>query len=560
MSFYDDASLVFLPSGGAGKDGKAYSMKPTDGNGDFTFSRGSNLTATRVDSNGLIEKGRENLLLQSNQFDTTWVTSNTSVTSGQSGYDGSSDAWLLNSTTTGSPRIQQIVSSSGVSTYSVYAKAATDDFVQLRAFMSPSGDASIWIDLSNGVIVNSSGAAKVTSNIESIGSGWYRCSLTFNGTLSHLRIYPASAFGTYSTSGNGVYIQDAQLEQGLVATEPIESGATTGLAGILEDSPRFDYSGGASCPSLLLEPQRTNLVGYSEYYNDWDKNSGTTLTANNAISPDGNQNATLVECPLTGGRVGYDVALTSGTTYTFSIYLKNNGGDTSISIGSHGTAQLETITINNDWNRYSTTFTATSTITSNIRFVSSGSNINMYAFGAQLEEGSYPTSYIPNHSGGSVTRNGDVNTLLNQSGVIGQTEGTIYVNWIATEHSSNSQIFDIGNGNVDRITLIHNSNNSLRVLVRTNNTSIIDYTESSAIVGGNTYKAAFSYSDSSGYAFYLNGSKLTDGTDIVDFSTSVDDIYMNSTFTDSNKEKNNYKQFLLFDTRISDNNLATLTS
>ena len=64
MSFFDDASLVFLPSGEAGKDGKAYSMKPTNGNGDFTFSRGSNLTATRVDSNGLIEKGRENLFFK----------------------------------------------------------------------------------------------------------------------------------------------------------------------------------------------------------------------------------------------------------------------------------------------------------------------------------------------------------------------------------------------------------------------------------------------------------------------------------------------------------------
>ena len=40
MSFFDDASLVFLPSGEAGKDGKAYSMKPTNGDGDFTFSRG----------------------------------------------------------------------------------------------------------------------------------------------------------------------------------------------------------------------------------------------------------------------------------------------------------------------------------------------------------------------------------------------------------------------------------------------------------------------------------------------------------------------------------------
>ena len=98
MSFFDDASLVFLPSGGAGKDGKAYSMKPTNGDGDFTFSRGSNLTATRVDSNGLIAKGRENLLLQSNQFDTTWTNNlgaSGTIADNQSGYDGSNDAWLL---------------------------------------------------------------------------------------------------------------------------------------------------------------------------------------------------------------------------------------------------------------------------------------------------------------------------------------------------------------------------------------------------------------------------------------------------------------------------------
>jgi hypothetical protein len=89
MSFFDDASLAFLPSGAAGKDGKAYSIKPTDGTGDFTFSRGSNLAATRVGADGLIEKGRENLLLQSNNFSTTWGKNNASVTSGQSGYDGS---------------------------------------------------------------------------------------------------------------------------------------------------------------------------------------------------------------------------------------------------------------------------------------------------------------------------------------------------------------------------------------------------------------------------------------------------------------------------------------
>ena len=262
MSFFDDSSLAFLPSGAAGKDGKAYSIKPTDGTGDFTFSRGSNLAATRVGPTGLIEKGRENLILQSNQFDTTpWLLNTTSATSGQSGYDGTTDAWLLNSTGTGFPRVQQNVATSGVFVFSVYAKAATDGFMLIRTF---GADAQVWFDLSDGSISNEAGAQYISSTIENIGNGWYRYSVLVNGSLTSVRIYPASAYGVYSTSGNGIYIQDSQVEVGTLATEVIESGATTGKAGLLEDEPRFDYSGGATCPSLLLEPSRTNLM--SEYY------------------------------------------------------------------------------------------------------------------------------------------------------------------------------------------------------------------------------------------------------------------------------------------------------
>ena len=96
-SYYDDASLMLLASGGAQKDGKVYSVKPTDGSGDFTFTRGSNLSATRVDASQLIEKGRENLLLQSNSFDVSanWLSSNVSETGGQAGYDGTNNAWLV---------------------------------------------------------------------------------------------------------------------------------------------------------------------------------------------------------------------------------------------------------------------------------------------------------------------------------------------------------------------------------------------------------------------------------------------------------------------------------
>jgi hypothetical protein len=69
MSLLDLASLVLAPT--ATKEGKVYSAIPNTGDGDMTFSRGS--AATRVNSAGLIEKERGNLLLQSNTFDTTWI-------------------------------------------------------------------------------------------------------------------------------------------------------------------------------------------------------------------------------------------------------------------------------------------------------------------------------------------------------------------------------------------------------------------------------------------------------------------------------------------------------
>ena len=153
-SFFTQASLAYLASAGAGKDGKTYSMKPTDGTGDFTFSRGSNLAATRVGADGLIEKGRENLLVQSNQFDTTWSKQSVSVTSGQSGYDSSSDAWILESSIIGG-YIRQYKSTSGVNSFSIYAKANSTDGIALR-LVGITNNPYIYFDLTNGDLLSQS--------------------------------------------------------------------------------------------------------------------------------------------------------------------------------------------------------------------------------------------------------------------------------------------------------------------------------------------------------------------------------------------------------------------
>ena len=97
------ASLIMIPT--SYSDGLLASVKPNDGAGDFTFSRGSNLSATRINADGNIEKGYENLLLQSNNFAETSVWSEVLLedpTTGETGYDGTNDAWKIQSDTTGS--------------------------------------------------------------------------------------------------------------------------------------------------------------------------------------------------------------------------------------------------------------------------------------------------------------------------------------------------------------------------------------------------------------------------------------------------------------------------
>ena len=398
MSLYNDASLVMIPS--AYKDGKLYSIKPTDGSGDFTFSRGSNLAATRVDENGLIEKGRENLFLQSNQFDTTWVQTRINLTSGQSGYDGSNNAWKLESNDASTTYLSQNIVNSGIQTISLYAKSGTADYFALYT----SSASSVWFNLSNGSVGNSN--LNIDTQIEDVGNGWYRCSMTYDASITYVRIYVADANNIFTSAvGSSIYIQDAQLEVGLVATDYIETTTTTAQAGILEDMPRLDYSGGASCPSLLLEPTRTNLITQSEYFDSafWTNDVGTTLTTNAGISPDGNQNATRFESPLsTKGLFTYGAV----NNQTISIYIK--AGNT-VNIGKSVTLFTSTISqsfvLTDEWQRISVSGSASNLFA---LYPASGDGVNAFIWGAQAESNaSYPTSYIPCY-GAATTRSLDV--------------------------------------------------------------------------------------------------------------------------------------------------------
>ena len=107
--------------------------------------------------------------------------------------------------------------------------------------------------------------------------------------------------------------------------------------------PRIDYpmiDGVVSgCPSLLLEPQRTNLFPYSEDYSQSVfTRRNCTINQNYAISPSGLLDATLISANGSDAAIFDKIGVTSGNTYTLSVYLRVESGtlDTTISLGSAG--------------------------------------------------------------------------------------------------------------------------------------------------------------------------------------------------------------------------------
>ena len=238
MSLYNEASLVMIPSGY--KDGKLYSIKPTDGAGDFTFSRGSNLAATRVNSEGLIEKGRENLLVQSNSFNTSPWLGTATWTSGQADKDGGTNAWNFAKVADSSSDYYNDTVINGVQTFSIYAKKQTG--VGLKPYFFGSSNGYATFNLEDGSVYGTSGSIIIDTNVEAYNSQWWRISVTINGSSGKWYLYVTD--GTHTQIADVITLQDAQLEQGLVATDYIETTTTTAQAGILEDMPRLDYSGG----------------------------------------------------------------------------------------------------------------------------------------------------------------------------------------------------------------------------------------------------------------------------------------------------------------------------
>jgi len=557
----EQASLIMVPSGY--EDGTLGSLKPTDGSGDFTFTRCNgaaqcDLAATRVNADGYIEKGYENLLTYSNDF-SQWTKAATTATSGQSGYDGSSDAWLIEKSNSNGV-IYKSLSSISVGTISVYAKASASNWMAIYT-----GTSLMFFDLANGVLGGGSGEIDYKIEAVSGATGWYRCSVV-DTSITSFSIYPAEGDGDRSGTSGSIYIQDAMLNQGLVAYPYVETTTAPVAGGILEDMPRLDYSNG-SCPSLLLEPSRTNLIEYSEYFGagSWSKGN-ITLTTNDSKSIEGVDNATLIYPTATATGLTYMFNSTSGSLgrYTISAFVKADGkdvcwlyidgvaehgiiyfdlSDESIQVVA-GTNSTPTGTITDmvdGWHRI--TFTlgtdlaigrssgiGVSDAKGSTAVTKSGED-GVLVYGLQIEAGTYPTSYIPTY-GVSQTRLAETAT----TSVDSTGDWTLYFEFDTT-------LLANGDAYISGSIL-----ESIRIYIediwwRYNGTN--RYFQNSGV---NTIKLLFRRTSGSIDAFY-NGTERYSG--IASTTTGVQDTLLKG---------GKHRQMLFFPTALSDEACIELTT
>jgi hypothetical protein len=206
-------------------------------------------------------------------------------------------------------------------------------------------------------------------------------------------------------------------------------------------------------PSLLLEPQSTNLATYSQDFSQWSTISASA-TDDYATSPEGITNASRFLTTSTGAYLYLSsIGVSNSTVYTISVYAKSNGNNLDDFRIYTSLGDSSTLTATSEWQRFTYTFT-TSVTSINIGFrPSSTQNADIQVFGYQLEQQSYPTSYIPTN-GSSQTRAAETCNGAGTSSILPSEEGILYVEMAALESSSTTRAVSISDGsNANAVSL-----------------------------------------------------------------------------------------------------------
>jgi hypothetical protein len=534
-------------------------------------------TATYYDGK-TTAKAEQNLLLRSQDFTTSWVNTSFTSTAGVTAPDGTTTAFTANegavAATVHSTHLVPAITASSIMTFSVFAKNVNARYIGLAINTAQNNYGTVEFDLDGSGAVNrtavaGTGFSIISSSITAVGSGWFRCVAVIavgSASVSDGRatIYISDGTSSFDNRGRPIYagtnrtleIWGAQLEQrsAVTAYTPTTTQPITNYIPVLLTAPagvaRFDHNPttGESL-GLLIEEQRTNLFTYSDDFADasWVK-TRASITSNTIVAPDGTLTGDkFVENTDTNTHdISFIASLTSGTAYTISFFVKSAGRNlrmyypsgaftsafSSIFDLTNGTVtpaitnSVGSITsFGNGWFRCVMTQTATATTTGTftLRLIEGASTTSytgdgfsgIYIWGAQLEAGAFPTSYIPTVAA-TVTRNADAATMTgtNFSSWYRADEGTLYAE-ASTAPSGGTAVrralvLDDGTSN-NRMTFgFAAALNGRNFTSTVSNSLVVNIFTTAAVTAGVPYKLAGNYAVDN-YAFAIDGAAI--GTD-----------------------------------------------
>jgi hypothetical protein len=374
---------------------------------------------------------------------------------------------------------------------------------------------------------------------------------------------------------------------------PVLLTAASGVA-------RFDHNPltGESL-GLLVEEQRTNLFLYSDELNTWGLTTRSSVVTNQTTAPSGTLTAdVLVDTTDNNTHEllnAAGVSFTSGTSYTYSLFVKAkelnqvalflpgaafgsgtfqevifNLSNQTTSTSSGTPAVSSFVSVGNGWYRIGITASATTTITGfpRIRLVSNGTTSyagngydGIYIWGAQLEAGAFPTSYIPTVAA-SVTRNADAASMTgtNFSSWFNNAEGTVYSAYQGSTGNAGRRVFSIDDGTTNNRMFYIASNAAGTVSnyidVLTNNVLQAQLAASGAY-SATAQVGAFAYQVNN-FGFSKNGAASV--TDTSGTIPVVNKITFGADFNNGNPLNGTIKKIAYYPIRATDAQLQALTS
>jgi len=398
---------------------------------------------------------------------------------------------------------------------------------------------------------------------------------------------PGKLYSQIPTNGNGDFNVTG------VVTGGTSIGTRFNNIGYIEPittsgTPRLDYytsSGVPGCPALLVEPSGTNVLSYSEDFNNaaWGKSAMTVSTGTTAVftAPDGTTNADKIIATTASG-VAHSLQRTGLTSaaYTFSVFAKA-GEESVISLWLRGntfraefnlvsgTISTSTVTSSrienygNGWYRcsvYDSTAGTTAAVYGRDGGSYAGNGVNgFYLWGAQVEANSVPTSYIPTTTA-TGSRSADVVSVSGAvSGSIGQTEGTIYLDFSTIVGTNSNVIFTLGDSGSgqNRLRILGNPGRELRFLFQLNGGAIqYDFTRTGAVTSLTDFKIAIAYK-SGDIAVAINGVLVNTASSGLTFNGPLNSVELSAATVGFLTQR--YRAVALHTTRLTNADLVLLT-